>query len=208
MAFVTLLPGELTTGAIYDILTGAIQPRPIAFVSSIDADGNPNLAPFSFFMPGGANPPSLVVSVTLGSEGRKKNTLTNIEATREFVVNTVVREMADGMNQTSFSYPHGTSEWAPGGFTSIPSVVVQPARVAESPISLECKLHEVVLHGSEAGAAAYIIGEVVAMHIDESIWSGGTIDARRFGPVSRLGGPDYLDLATLERFSLERPSSP
>lgn len=202
--FKTLLPSELSTAEVYDLMVSTIQPRPIAFVSTLDPDGRANLAPFSFFMPGGANPPSLALSINLGSAGRRKDTLANIETTKEFVVNLVVRAMAPGMNQTSFSFPAGESEWPASGFTQVPSAAVSPPRVAESPIHYECRLYEIVHHGTESGAACYVIGEVVAMHVRSALWSDH-LDPDSIQPLARLGGPMYLDTATLERFMMERP---
>lgn len=203
--FLALDPSRMSVGEVYDVLVAGIQPRPIAFVSTLDESGRPNLAPFSFFMPGGANPPSLVVSVTLGAEGRRKDTLRNIEATGEFVVNVVVRAMAEGMNATSFAFPHGSSEWEPGGFSALPSEVVAPPRVAESPLQFECRRFEILQHGEGSGSACYIVGEVVRMHVSQEIWLDGAIDPGALRPISRLGGPNYLDTDAMERFSMDRP---
>lgn len=203
--FVTLDPQRMSSAEAYDVLVASVQPRPIAFVSTLDGEGRPNLAPFSFFMPGGSSPPSLVVSVTLGAAGRRKDTLRNVEATHEFVVNIVVRSMAEGMNATSFSFPPGDSEWEPGGFTAVPSELVAPPRVEESPVQFECKLFQVVQHGESSGSACYIIGEVVRMHVNSELWSESGIDPATLRPISRLGGPHYLDTDALERFTMERP---
>ena len=206
--FVSLDAESLTASQLYDVLTLAIQPRPIAFVSTLSAEGHPNLAPFSFFMPGGANPPSLALSVSLGSGGRQKDTLRNVEATREFVVNTVTRAMADGMNATSYSFPPEVSEWERSGFTAVASERVQPARVAESPFQFECRLFTTVPHGSGAGAAVYVIGEVVRVHVLETHWNGTNFVAGDFAPLSRMGGANYLDVSALEVFELARPTGP
>ncbi len=204
--FYSVGSSELSSSQLYDILTFAIQPRPIAFVSTLGADGVANLAPFSFFMPGGANPPSLALSINRGSGGRPKDTLTNIQATREFVVNAVVRSMADGMNACSFAYPSDVSEWDSAGFTPLPSVFVAPPRVGESPIQLECRLHQVVEHGSGSGAAVYVIGEIVWLHLDAALWSAEGASGLAFRPLSRLGGANYLDMEALAVFELPRPS--
>lgn len=204
--FYSVGSSELSSSQLYDILTFAIQPRPIAFVSTLGADGVANLAPFSFFMPGGANPPSLALSINRGSGGRPKDTLTNIQATREFVVNAVVRSMADGMNACSFAYPSDVSEWDGAGFTALPGVVVAPPRVGESPIQLECRLHQVVEHGSGSGAAVYVIGEIVWLHVDAALWSAEGASGLAFRPLSRLGGANYLDMDALAIFELPRPS--
>lgn len=206
--FHSLAAADLSSNQLYDILTFAIQPRPIAFVSTLGPDGVANLAPFSFFMPGGASPPSLAMSINRAGGGRRKDTLRNIEATGEFVVNAVVRAMADGMNSTSFAFPSGHSEWEPSGFTPIPSELVAPPRVAESPFQFECRLFQIVEHGESAGAAVYVIGEIVRIHIAAELWSESGVIAGDFAPLSRLDGSRYLDLASLEVFPLERPSGP
>jgi flavin reductase (DIM6/NTAB) family NADH-FMN oxidoreductase RutF len=201
--FIVIDPVDIGCAAMYDVLVACIQPRPIAFVSTLSPDGQPNLAPFSFFMPGGANPPSLAISVTLAGGGRRKDTLRNIEMTGEFVINLVTREMAPGMNQTSYSFPEDVSEWPHSGFESLPSELVAPSRVAISPAQFECRLFQVVQHGSDGGAAVYIIGEVLRAHVRQDLWSAD--GAHLVRPIARLGGPNYLDLATASVFQMERP---
>lgn len=186
----------MTVNESYRVLSNLVIPRPIALVSSISQLGITNLAPFSFFVVGGANPPSVVFSPVLGNEG-EKDTLKNIRETKEFVINLVHREMTDGMNQASRSLPAEESEWDISGFEGIESSIVKPKRVANSQVQLECTLHEIVEHGTGAGAARYIIGEVVAIHRH--------INLAHFNPISRLGGPDYLDLSDGQIFQLERP---
>lgn len=189
----------------YDLLVGVVQPRPIALVSSLDSLDRPNLAPFSFFMAGGNAPASIVVSITLDGQAHPKDSLANIKARGEFVVNVVERAMAPGMNEASYKYPAGFDEWAIAGFTPIPSEVVAPQRVAESPVNLECVLHEIVAHGSSPGSANYVIGEVVRFHVSERLWDGGRL-AHTPATIARLGGDDYLDTAKMESFVLPRPS--
>lgn len=206
--FVSFGASELTSSQLYDIMTFAIQPRPIAFVSTLDPNGVANLAPFSFFMPGGANPPSLALSVNRGGGGRRKDTLRNIEATGEFVVNTVIRPMAEGMNSTSYAYPAEVSEWEGAGLTPVPSIQVAPPRVAESPFQFECRLYQVVEHGEGAGAAVYVIGEIVELHLAKAFWDQGSLRAADYAVLSRLGGAGYLDVGALETFDLARPTGP
>lgn len=201
--FVGLDPQTVDSGTMYDVLVTCIQPRPIAFVSTLDGEGKANLAPFSFFMPGGANPASLAFSVTLASNGRRKDTLRNIEATGEFVVNIVTRGMADGMNATSFSYPHGESEWPIAGFTPLVSEMVGPFRVGESPAQFECRVYRIIDHGTSSGAAVYVIGEVLKVHVLANLWSNGEL--KDLYPIARLDGPGYLDTATNSRFQMDRP---
>jgi len=194
--FRTIDPASLATREIYALLTNIIVPRPIAFVSTISPVGIENLAPFSFFMGGGSNPPSVAFSPSMDREG-EKDTLCNIESTGEFVVNTVHRAMADGMNYTSIRLPAEESEWPGSGFTRLDSQRVRPPRVAESLAQFECRLFQIVRHGDGLGAARYIIGEIVTFHVPEG---PGTLEL-----IARTGGADYLDLATESRFTLPRP---
>jgi flavin reductase (DIM6/NTAB) family NADH-FMN oxidoreductase RutF len=204
--FITLDPSSLAISAVYDLLVAAVQPRPIAFVSTVDPEGRPNLAPFSFFMAGGANPPSIAFSSVLSPQGERKHTVRNIEQTQAFVVNTLTRQMTAGMNATSYPFPEGYDEWTVSGFTPIASEAVVAPRVAESPIQLECRLFDIIHHGDQPSAACYVIGEVVRFHVSETIWDGSAIGPGRFNPISRLGGPFYLDLESREVFELPRPT--
>ena len=204
----SLQPGDLTSAQLYDLLAEAVQPRPIALVSSISAEGVGNLAPFSFFMLGGSNPPSLAFSPTVAQDGREKNSVTNIEATREFVVNVVQGHMIEGMNASAYAFPEDFDEWSVTGFTPLDSELVQPKRIAESPVQLECKLFQIVRHGEGWGAARYVIGEVVCLHVQESLWMP---EAKKLKPVralARLGGREYIDVETRQIFELARPSAP
>ncbi len=196
---------SLSPGEAYRLLSNTIAPRPIAFVSTVSSTGVPNLAPFSFFIVGGANPPSLAFSPVLGTNGREKDTLRNVRDTGEFVVNLVHREMAEGMNQASLSLPPESSEWEVCGFRTISGTVVRPPRVAESRVQFECRLFQVVEHGDGTSAARYVIGEVLVAHIAAESLREGVFDPDALGLIARLGGPDYIDTHRMERFSLERP---
>jgi len=201
--FVTLDFQSLPSNQAYDVLVSTIHPRPIAFVSSVSDSGHLNLAPFSFFMPGGSNPPSLAFSPSIGPQG-EKDTLRNIRETKEFVVNLVHREMAQQMNLTSKSYAHEISEWDVSGFTPIPSAQVKPPRVAESLVHFECRLFSVLEHGEGVGSARYVVGEVLLAHLAQDIWNGRVVDGK-VRPIARMGGPNYLDTASLEFFEMLRP---
>jgi flavin reductase (DIM6/NTAB) family NADH-FMN oxidoreductase RutF len=205
-AFFSSRPADLSPNSAYELLTSIVQPRPIAFVSTLSTEGVPNLAPFSFYMVGGTNPPSLMISPVLGAGGRKKDSLRNIEETGEFVVCALHREMADGMNRASYAFDSEESEWDVCGFTPLASKVVKPMRVEESLAQFECRLFQVVEHGTEAGAARYVIGEVVMIHLAQEIWRDGALHLSGIRPISRMGGSEYLDTAAMEVFSLERPT--
>ena len=202
--FTTLDFADIPGPQAYDILVATIHPRPIALVSSVSAEGHQNLAPFSFFMIGGSNPPSLAFSPTQSAYG-PKDTLRNIEETGEFVVNLVHREMAQSMNLTAKVYPHEVSEWGQAGFSALPSVKVGPSRVGESLVQFECRLFRVVAHGDGPGAARYIIGEVLATHLAQDVWDGSNVIDERLRPIARMGGPNYLDTDALEFFQMIRP---
>lgn len=190
------------------MLVNVVTPRPIALVSTISNEGAPNLAPFSYFQLGGTSPPSLMISPTLSPEGTEKDTLVNVTATAEFVVNIVTREMAEEMNITSTRIGPTESEWMLSCFSPIPSDMVGPARVAESPVHLECKVFTIVRHGEGPSASNYVIGEVVKFHVDEAALDGQKILAERLHTVGRLGGDNYIDTGVPERFRLARPSTP
>lgn len=191
----------------YQFMTRVIAPRPIAFVSSLSADGAGNLSPFSYFMLGGANPASCCFCPINDREGRGKDTLRNVEATGEYVINIVVRGMAERMNQTSFSYPHGVDEFDMAGFTRLPSERVKPPRVAESPVQLECRLHQLVRHGEGALASNYIIGEVLVGHVAEQFVTGDWPDNTKLDHIARLGEDWYAQVSPASLFALPRPEA-
>jgi flavin reductase (DIM6/NTAB) family NADH-FMN oxidoreductase RutF len=146
-----------------------------------------------------------MVAPTLNGRQEEKDSLRNIRDTGEFVVNAVHRAMANGMNEASAALPSDQSEWPRTGFTPFASSVVKPPRVAESLIQLECRLFQVINHGEGPIAARYVLGEVVLMHVDESLWDGEKMRPAEL--ISRLGGAEYLDLADGSRFEMERPSA-
>ncbi|MBX3095641.1 MAG: flavin reductase family protein [Fimbriimonadaceae bacterium] len=197
-------PQQMSPGQIYDLLANLIVPRPIAFVSTMSNAGARNVAPFSYFMLGGIAPPSLCFSPVRGRNGERKETLVNIEETREFVVNLVDRNMVEGMNVAAGEYPGEVDKWELSGFTEVESERVRPARVLESPASFECRLHQIVSHGDGPGSTAYVIGEVLLAHVRPDLVSAAQ-GAGGFLPVARLGGQDYFDLAACGTFSLQCP---
>ncbi len=188
----------------YAWMSGTILPRPIAWVSTVSAEGRTNLAPFSFFQGVTANPPVLMFVPVNNRDGRKKDTLRNIEETKEFVVNLVPYALAAPMNDTAASLPHGESEFEKFGIAQAPSSQVRPPRVAAAPVSFECALHAIFPVGEGAMAASVVFGRILALHASESVLGpDGRPEAGKLDLIGRLGGSDYA--RTTERFSLGRP---
>ena len=189
----------------YKLLIGSIVPRPIGFVSTISPSGIYNLAPFSFFN-GVCSEPMTVLfcPVIRGSDGQEKDTLKNIKATKEFVVNIVSEEIAEKMNQCSAEYPYGVDEFKESGLTPSPSKIVKPPLVKEAKINMECKLLHLVEVGNRPGGGTVVIGEVVYFHANEDVYQDGKIILSKLKPVARLGGTDYARVTDI--FSLPRPT--
>ena len=203
--FLGIDPADLSRADAHRLLLHCVAPRPIAFVSTISAEGVPNLAPFSYYMAGGANPPSVVVSPLTDRTGQPKDTLRNIQASGEYVINVVTHAMRDRMNCASAEYPFGVSEWSEAGFTSAESVKVKPNRVADSPLAIECRLFEVVPHGEGPLSANYVIGEVVYFHVARAIMPDGILDPRMVDYVARMGGDWYARANAPAMFEMPRP---
>ena len=192
----------------YRLLTSLIAPRPIAFVSTLDADGRGNLAPFSFFMMGGGNPPSLAFSPLYDRARGAKDTLRNIEATGEFVVNVVTRALAERVNQASFDYPPGSAEGDADGFAREASRLGRAPRVGGSGAALVCRLVQVVGHGDGRQAANYVIGEIVHLRIaDSALRDDGLFDTAGQGLCARMGRSEWATLCPGDVFELPRPSA-
>ena len=186
------------------VLTGVIVPRPIAFVSTISPDGVVNLAPFSFYNVVSSSPPTVVVASSRNADWKAKDTLANIEATGEFVVNVVVDDIAEAMNRTAAEYPSNVNEFEIAELTPAPSDLVKSPRVAESPVNMECRLKQVVPIGSGANESGLIIGEIVLMHVRDDIINGHRIDHLKLRPTGRLAGSMYCH--TLDVFEMKRPT--
>ncbi len=201
-------PSTLPWKSLYKLMIGSIVPRAIGWVSTVDAAGQPNLAPFSFFTAAGANPPHVLFCPMIrATDGQAKDTLHNVRASGEFVVNIVTETLAAQMNITSTEFPAEVNEFAAAGLTPVPSVVVRPPRVAESPIHYECRLSQIVDLGQEAGGASVVIGQVVHMHVDDALLIGGDkIDIAQLQPIGRLAGNSYSRVAPA-MFDLVRPPS-
>lgn len=195
---------KLSPRDAYNWMADSITPRPIAWVSTISADGKTNLAPFSFFNGITGNPPTLMFSPVNNRFGVKKDTVLNIEATREFVVNLVPHALAEKMNACAALLPHGESEFDAFDIAPTASTSVRPPRVAAAPVSFECTLHSIVLIGEGPGAANVVFGRIITAHIADSILDkDGEIDPALLDTVGRLGGENYA--TTRERFALKRP---
>ena len=190
-------PKETPVPKMHQYLLGAIGPRPIAFASTIDADGRPNLSPFSFFNVFGSNPPILIFSpARRGRDNTVKHTYNNAKATGEVVINVVNYDIVQQVSLSSTEYAEGVNEFEKAGFTMLKSDVVKPFRVAESPVQFECRINEVVETGSEGGAGNLVICEVLKMHISEDILDEkGYIDQHKIDLVARMGGNWYTRAA-------------
>ncbi|UGU14280.1 flavin reductase family protein [Sinomicrobium kalidii] len=186
-------PKDVSTAKFHGLLLGAVAPRPIAFASTVDSEGRPNLSPFSFFNVFSSNPPVLIFSPNRRvRDNTSKHTLENAKATEEVVVNVVNYDIVQQASLSSTEYPEGVNEFTKAGLTMLPSDMVRPYRVAESPVQFECKIKEVVELGREGGAGNLIICEVLKMHIDERVLDDqGNIDQYKIDLVARAGGSFY-----------------
>jgi flavin reductase (DIM6/NTAB) family NADH-FMN oxidoreductase RutF len=201
---VTIDPETAGAQNVYKLMIGVIVPRPIAFVSSSSADGILNLAPFSFFTAVSANPPVIAFSpMVRGSDGSQKDTLRNVEATGEFVVNIVSESFVAQMNVCSGEYAPEVDEFALSGLTAVPSDLVKPPRVGESKVSMECRLVQVVKVSAKPLGGSIVLGEVVRFHVDDALVDNYRIDPDVLDAVGRMGGPSYT--RTRDRFNLDRP---
>ncbi len=205
---ISIDPKDIPTAKLHGYLLGAIAPRPIAFASTIDADGNPNLSPFSFFNVFSANPPILIFSPARRVKNNTtKHTLENAIATKEVVINVVDYKMVQQMSLSSTEYPKGVNEFEKAGFTMLASDTVAPFRVAESPVQFECKINEVVALGTEGGAGNLIICEVVKLHVSKAVLAeNGSIDQHKIDLVARAGG-SYYSRAKEGFFEIPKPIS-
>ena len=190
---ITINVNNIPTAKLHAYLLSAVAPRPIAFASTIDADGHPNLAPFSFFNVFSANPPILIFSpARRGRDNTTKHTYENLKEVKEVVINVVNYAIAQQMSLSSTEYAKGVNEFEKAGFTMLPSEEIKPFRVAESPVQFECKVNEIVELGSEGGAGNLIICEVLKIHIDENVLDeDGAINQEKLDLIARAGGSYY-----------------
>ncbi len=199
----TIISSEHDHSDLYKLLIGSIVPRPIAFVSTLDRNGHRNLAPFSFFNGVCSHPPIILFSTVVRKDGKQKDTLNNIEATKEFVVNIVSEKFIREMNICSADVPPDVDEFQLSGLTAVPSDEVQPSRVGESLIQMECKLVTTIHFGEGPGSGSTIFGEVLRFHIADELFQNYRINPAGLDAVGRMGGPTYT--RTHDRFDLPRP---
>lgn len=203
----TINPKELNPAQIQGYLQGAIGPRPIALASTIDKEGRPNLSPFSFFNLFSANPPIVVFSPARRvRDNTTKHTLENLQEVKEVVINIVTYDMVQQTSLSSTEYAEGVDEFVKSGFTKLPSELIKPYRVAESPVQLECQVREIVSLGNEGGAGNLVIAEIIKFHIDEKILNedGTGIDQYKVDLVARMGG-NWYSRAREGMFEVEKP---
>lgn len=205
--YLTINPGEIKTKFLHAYLLGSVAPRPIAFASTISASGVPNLAPFSFFNVFSSNPPMLIFSPARRvRDNTIKHTLQNVIAVPEVVVNVVSHAIVEQMNLASTEYPDGVNEFEKAGFTGIPSELIRPLRVAESPVQMECKVVEIKPLGNGGGAGQLIFAQVVRMHINKDVLDeSGNIDPHKIALVARMGGNYYSRASGASVFEVEKP---
>ncbi|WP_299824178.1 flavin reductase family protein [uncultured Pontibacter sp.] len=194
MSIKTINPQETKTAEVHALLLGAIAPRPIAFASTTDLEGNINLSPFSFFNVFSAKPPIVVFSPARRvRDNTSKHTLENVALTKEVVINIANFDIVEQMSLASTEYDKGINEFIKAGLTPEASALVKPPRVKEAPVALECRVNEIISLGSEGGAGNLVICEVLLMHINESILTDeGKIDPFKLDAVARMGGDYYL----------------
>lgn len=196
-----ILPQGLGTREAYKLLVSAIAPRPIAFVSTVNKNGVPNAAPFCFFMGITPSPPTIAFSVIRRGD-QKKDTIRNIETSRDFVINIVDESLAQSMNMASGSYPPDMSEFDVAGLTPTPSEMITSPRISESPVQMECKLKMIVELGDIP--ASLVIGEILCFHVRDSLVVDGIIDVAKLKPLSRMG--ENLYVRSTDVFEMNRPA--
>lgn len=196
---------QLPAREAYSWMVNVITPRPIAWVSTISAEGKTNLAPFSFFQGVCASPPTVIFCGAHDRTGRKKDSVRNVEVVPEFVVNVVPYELRETMNLTSATLPHGESEFEKFDIATTPSKTVRPPRVAAAPVAMECKLDRIVELGHGPLGSSVVFGTIICMHISDAVLDNrGAVDPEKLDTIGRLGGDWYA--RTTERFAIKRPT--
>ncbi|MBX7108549.1 MAG: flavin reductase family protein [Chitinophagales bacterium] len=206
---ITINPKDISVAQLHAYMLSSIAPRPIAFASTVDREGKPNLAPFSFFNAFGSNPPVLVFSPARRvRDNTTKHTLDNVLEVPEVVINTVNYDMVHQTSLSSVEFERGVNEFEKAGFTAIPSERIKPFRVKESPVQFECSVIEVKPMGDQGGAANLIICEILLMHINESVLNDQSrIDQHKIDLVARLGGDFYVRASGAALFEVHKPNT-
>jgi len=196
---------SLSWQTAYKLLSGCILPRPIGWISTVSPQGQPNLAPFSFFNVVCANPPTVLFCPMIrGATGGAKDTLNNVRATGEFVVNLVTESLAQAVNLSSVEAPPEVNEFLFAGVTPVPAALVRPPRVAESPIHLECRVSHILDINDQPGGGSLVLGEVIFFHIEDFVLQAGDkINLEALQPIGRLAGNHFC--RTSATFEMERP---
>jgi len=205
----TILPSDISTRELHGYLLGAVAPRPIAFASTIDKEGNINLSPFSFFNIFSSNPPIMIFSpARRGRDNTTKHTLENVLKTKETVINIVSYDIVQQMSLASTEYEKGVNEFVKAGLTAIASDKVKPPRVGESPAAFECRVNEVIALGKNGGAGNLVICEVLVIHLKEEILgTDGKIDPFKLNAVGRMGGNWYCRAQDNALFEVPKPNA-
>jgi flavin reductase (DIM6/NTAB) family NADH-FMN oxidoreductase RutF len=203
-------PSDISHSELYSLILNSVAPRPIAWVSTLSASGQPNLAPFSFFNCVCSEPPLLAFAPGLrppklpgSAHGEAKDTLRNIRETKEFVINVVTYELAEAMNKTSGEYDASVNEFELAQVAPAPSQVVKVPRVAASPVSFECRLYQILDFATSSEGGSLVIGQIVSIHVDDSHTKQGKLDRNSLDLIGRMGGMQYT--RTTERFEMVRP---
>lgn len=207
MTFKSINPKDITVPELHGHLLSAIAPRPIAFASTVDKDGNVNLSPFSFFNVFGANPPIVIFSPARnGRTNTNKHTFENAKETKECVINIVNFPMVEQMSLASTGYDKGINEFVKAGFTEIASEIVKAPRVKEAPVQMECKVMQIIETGTGGGAGNLVICEVIKLHINEDyLDADGKIDSIKMDLVARMGGSWYCHATPEAMFEIPKP---
>lgn len=203
----SFLPTDLEPRYLYSFFISAIVPRPIAWISTIDQEGVSNLSPFSYFNVMSTRPPIMVFSTGRNiRNGKQKDTYENIKEVGECVIHMVNFALADKMNHTSGSFPRDIDEFKEAGLEAIPSDLVRPLRLKDSPMAFECKVNQIVDLGTEGGAGSLVICEILKIHVDESVLNErGNVDILKLDVIGRLGGNQYVRIGEDNVFELLRP---